>query len=33
MRLLIDKKFATEKEDDADKKCGCDCTCCVARNS
>ena len=33
MRLLIDKGFAKEKEDDADKKCGCDCTCCQARNS
>ena len=33
MRLLIDKGFAKEKEDDADKKCGCYCTCCVARNS
>ena len=33
MRLLIEKKFAKEKEDDIDKKCGCDCTCCQARNS
>ena len=33
MRLLITKGFAKEKEDDIDKKCGCDCTCCQARNS
>jgi len=28
MRLLIEKKFATEKEVNMDKQCGCDCTCC-----
>ena len=28
MRLLITRGFAKEKEDDIDKKCGCDCTCC-----
>ena len=28
MRLLINKGFAHEKEDNIDKKCGCECTCC-----
>ena len=33
MKLLIEKGFAKEKEDNIDKKCGCDCTCCQARHS
>ena len=33
MRLLVQKGFATEKEDNIDLKCGCDCTCCQKRNS
>mmetsp|Transcript_1386 Transcript_1386/g.2443 ORF Transcript_1386/g.2443 Transcript_1386/m.2443 type:complete len:106 (-) Transcript_1386:93-410(-) len=33
MRLLINKGFAKEKEDNIDQKCGCDCTCCQKRNS
>ena len=33
MRMLITKGFAKEKEDNIDKKCGCDCTCCQARSS
>ena len=33
MRLLINKGFAKEKEDNTDHKCGCDCTCCQKRNS
>ena len=33
MRLLITKGFAKEKEDNIDKKCGCDCSCCQKRNS
>ena len=33
MRLLIEKGFAKEKEDNMDKKCGCDCTCCQERHS
>ena len=33
MRLLINKGFAHEKEDNIDKKCGCECTCCQKRNS
>ena len=33
MRLLIDKGFAKEKEENRDMSCGCDCTCCVARHS
>ena len=33
MRLLIDNGFAKEKEDNADKECGCDCACCQVRNS
>ena len=27
------KGFAKEKEDNADKQCGCDCACCKKRNS
>ena len=33
MRLLVQKGFATEKEDNIDLKCGCDCTCCQKRTS
>ena len=33
MKLLISKGFAKEKEDNIDQQCGCDCTCCQARNS
>ena len=33
MRMLITKGFAKEKEDNADKTCGCDCACCQARHS
>ena len=33
MRLLVQKGFATEKEDNIDLKCGCDCKCCQKRNS
>ena len=28
MRLLINRGFAKEKEDNIDKKCGCGCECC-----
>ena len=31
MRLLINKGFAKEKEDNIDSKCGTDCTCCQKR--
>ena len=33
MRLLINHGFAKEKEDNIDRKCGCDCTCCQKRHS
>ena len=33
MNLLITKGFAKEKEDNADRGCGCDCTCCQKRHS
>ena len=33
MRLLINKGFAKEKEDNIDSKCGTDCTCCQKRQS
>ena len=33
MRLLINRGFAKEKEDNIDKKCGCECDCCQKRNS
>merc|ERR1712046_81035 len=33
MRMMITKGFAKEKEDNTDKKCGCDCTCCEKRHS
>ena len=33
MRMMINKGFAKEKEDNIEKKCGCDCTCCQKRHS
>ena len=33
MRMLIERGFAKEKEDNADKECNVDCGCCQKRNS